>query len=306
MFLLPLYQWIRNQEDWFYLLEIDKLIIVVRKYFSHRLLICKLLSWKNLMRWLKKSTKPELPERLATLQGWMQSGTGGYILSTELCHIEYELNYIFGYHSVEMSIASNSQLLANSQVSRKFQFHPITDGKSPSLMMDPYHWPVSPGSLDLVLLHHMIDISDRPYRLLSEASNTITAGGKIMIVGFNPASAISGARFILPRYRKLFNGIRFISRSRIRDWLALLGFSVEKVFHGAYLLPSNHSSKGLGAELVEQRCNHWMLPFGGFYIMIATREIAGMVTIKQSWPGIGHLIGDNNRIIGSIKVGNIY
>jgi SAM-dependent methyltransferase len=255
------------------------------------------------MRWLKKSTKPELPERLAALQGWMRSGTGAHILNTERCQIEHELNYIFGYHSVEMSISPDRHLLANSQVSRNFRFHPVTDGELSSLMVDPNHWPVSPGSLDLVLLHHMIEISDRPHRLLSEAGHTIIPGGKMIIVGFNPASVISGARFILPSYRKLFSGIQLIGPARMRDWLTLLGFSVEKVFHGSYLLPSNHSSKGLGAELVEQRCNNWMLPFGGFYIMVATREVPGMIPVKPSWSAVGRpIVG--NPITGSSRVGD--
>ncbi|WP_172806892.1 hypothetical protein [Endozoicomonas arenosclerae] len=243
-----------------------------------------------------------MPCRLQALQNWMTSGAGEYVLRAERCHIEHELNFIFGYHAAELSVSPSADLLASSQVSRNFQFHPLNTEPASSLLLDPYHWPVSPGSLDLVLLHHIVEVSDRPHRLLSEAGNTIIPGGKMLVVGFNPLSLCSLTRMVLPSYRRLFNGVQFISPNRMRDWLTLLGFSVEKVIHGAYLFPSNHPTKGLGSELVEQRCHNWMLPFGSFYIIVATREVAGMTPIKPSWSSVGQpLVG--GPITGSSRVG---
>ncbi|WP_051786474.1 class I SAM-dependent methyltransferase [Endozoicomonas numazuensis] len=255
------------------------------------------------MQRFKKSTRPEMPQRLQALQDWMTSGSGEFVLKTERSLIEHELNYIFGYHAVELSVSPTASLLSGSQVSRNFQFHPLMTDPSSSLLLDPYHWPVTPGSLDLVLLHHMVEVSDRPHRLLSEAGNTIIPGGKMVVVGFNPLSLCNVKRMLLPSYRKLFSGVQFISPSRMRDWLTLLGFSVEKVIHGAYLFPGNPSVKGMGAELVEQRCHNWTLPFGSFYIIVATREVAGMTPIKPSWSSVGQpLVG--NPITGSSRVGD--
>ncbi|WP_422137949.1 hypothetical protein [Endozoicomonas sp. ALC020] len=255
------------------------------------------------MQWFKKTTRPEMPQKLQALQGWMQSGAGEFVLETERCHIEHELKYIFGYHAVELSVSPTAALLSESQVSRNFQFHPLNSEPTSSLLLDPYHWPIAPGSLDLVLLHHMVEVSDRPHRLLSEAGHTIIPGGKMMVVGFNPLSLCNIKRMILPGYRRLFSGVQFISPSRMKDWLTLLGFSVEKVIHGAYLFPSTHSAMGLKSELIEQRCRSWMLPFGSFYIIVATREVAGMTPIKPVWSSVGQsLVG--KPITGSSRVGD--
>ncbi|WP_252179958.1 methyltransferase domain-containing protein [Endozoicomonas sp. 4G] len=255
------------------------------------------------MEWFKKSTQSEMPQRLRALQEWMNSGAGEFLLQAERSHIEHELKYIFGYHAVELSVSPTVTLLSGSQVNRNFQFHPLSTEPAPSLMMDLNHWPVAPGSLDLVLLHHMLEVSDRPHRLLSEAGHTIIPGGKMMVVGFNPLSLCNIKRVMFPGYRKLFSGVQFISPSRMRDWLTLLGFSVEKVLYGGYLLPSGPSAMGLKSELIEQRCRNWMLPFGSFYIIVATREVPGMTPVKPVWSSLRQpLVG--NPITGSSRMGD--
>lgn len=255
-----------------------------------------------LMRWFQKSTAPEVTDRLAQMQHWMTSGSGQSMLQMERQHIEHELNYIFGYHGIEMSVAPEANLLATSQVSRCFKLNPSpVEGTESQMISDLYHWPVSPGSLDLVLLHHIVEASDRPHRLLSEAANSIISGGKMIVVGFNPCSLVSLTGLLNPNYRKLFSGTHFISVSRMRDWLTLLGFKVESVNQGAYLYPLSRRLKGLSAELVEQRCSHWTLPFGGFYIMVATREVPGMTPIKQHWSPMGRSFV-TNPVPGSSRV----
>ncbi len=233
---------------------------------------------------LNKTSRPNMSKRLLNISDWLTTGAGQYLLESERQFIAQELNYIFGYHGVELSVCPESDLLAESQVSKHFRFSPcLTNSKSSDLILDGYQWPVKPASLDLVLLHHLIETSDRPHRLLSEASNTIIPGGKMIVVGFNPWSLYQLSRVFSVKARRRFHGTHHISSRRMKDWLTLLGFRVEKVHQGAYLFPFNRLLKKKRTEALEERCNRWCLPFGSFYIMVATRETPGMIPIKPSW-----------------------
>ena len=253
------------------------------------------------MRWFKKPPGTGLENRLQTLHHWLDTGAADDLWQSERCHIEHELHFIFGYHACQMTIAPGTDLLDSCQISRRYLLEPArlegededTDLSLSRMIVDPYNWPICPGSLDLVLLHHILEFSDRPHRLLSEAGKTIIPGGKLMVVGFNPWSLASLSRWLLPSQRGAFQGSHFISPWRMKDWLTLLGFNVERIHHGAFLYPLNRLFKGLSGELVEQRCNHWMLPLGGYYIMLATRETHGITPIRRGWPEVSRRFVSN-------------
>ena len=249
------------------------------------------------MLWFKRAEKTSFNERLLALHRWLQSGEGDFLLKAERRQLEQELHYIFGYHACQMTIAPGAGLLDTSQVSHINLLNPsvaltrvvdeatCSDCDSP-VITDPFHWPVSPGSLDLVLLHHVVEFSERPHRLLSEAARTIIPGGKLLVIGFNPKSLVNCWRWVSPKHRQLFQDSHLISSGRMRDWLTLLGFNVEKINYGAYMHPLDRHSRGLTRELVEQRCRQWNLPTGGFYMVVATRETPGMTPIRPAWPEV--------------------
>ena len=246
------------------------------------------------MLWFKRTSKTSLHERLEAMHHWLHGEDGQSLLNSERRLIEQELNTVFGYHACQMTIAPGSDLLDQCQVSHTTLLSPSLSqsiGKPSSdseslVVTDPFHWPVCPGSLDLVLLHHVVECSDRPHRLLSEAARTIIPGGKLMLVGFNPKSLLSGLRWVSPKYRALFRDSHFIGAGRMRDWLTLLGFYVETTTYGSYLHPLDNHAKGLTKELAEQRCRQWQLPFGSFYLMVATQETPGITPVRSSWANV--------------------
>ncbi|MCW7552532.1 class I SAM-dependent methyltransferase [Endozoicomonas gorgoniicola] len=252
----------------------------------------------------KRAEKTSFIERLLALHRWLQSGEGDYLLKAERRQLEQELHYIFGYHACQMTIAPGAGLLNTSQVSHISLLNPsmaltrVLDNVScrdcDSLVItDPFHWPVSPGTLDLVLLHHVVEFSERPHRLLSEAARTIIPGGKLLVIGFNPKSLLNYWRWVSPKHRQLFQGSHLISPGRMRDWLTLLGFNVEKINYGAYMHPLDRHSKGLTRELVEQRCRQWNLSMGGFYMMVATQETPGMTPVRPAWAEVKRRFASN-------------
>ncbi len=156
----------------------------------------------------------------------------------------------------------------------------------PQIVADPHYWPISPGSLDLVLLQHTLEVAESPHRLLSEAANTIIPDGKLVIIGFNPFGLINIVRRCVPSQRRLLREVHFISPTRLKDWLALLNFSVEKMIYGGYVHPLKRFLPGLRGDLIEQRLEQSQLPLGSFYMMIATRQTMGLIPLRSRWSDV--------------------
>ena len=247
-----------------------------------------------MIRRAKKKVNTSLSERLAKLQSWLQTDAGIALLDSQTLLLESELNTIFGYHAGQFSILPEANLLNTSPIRRHFILAPQMLDNPPvtQLVADPYFWPVVPGSLDLVLLHHTLDVVHSPHRLLSEAANTIIPNGKLIIIGFNPFSLAGSLRWLIPSHRKALSEVSYISPMRMRDWLKLLNFHIERVHFGGYLYPAPSMMKGVRGEILEQRCDQWHLPLGGFYMMVATRDIPGITPIRRPWHSIpGPLVG---------------
>ena len=219
-----------------------------------------------MIRRAKKKVSTSLPERLEKLQTWLETDAGIALLDSQKLLLESELTTIFGYHAGQYSVLPHTNMLETSPVRRQFTLtqQVLDEAPATQLVADPYFWPVAPGSLDLVLLHHTLDVVHSPHRLLSEAANTIIPNGKLIIIGFNPFSLAGTLRWVIPSHRRAMSEISYISPMRMRDWLKLLNFHIERVHFGGYLYPASSMMKGLRGEILEQRCDHWHLPLGGF------------------------------------------
>ena len=233
----------------------------------------------------RKRVETRLSERVAGLSDWLQSDAGKTLVNSERTLLEQELTTIFGFHAGQLSISWQEDLLATTRVRRQFILtgDPLQDAPRAQIHADPLYWPVAPGSLDLVLLQHTLEVADSPHRLLSEAANTIIPDGKLILFGFNPYSLGSLARHTVPGYRKELRDVHFLSAARLKDWLALLNFSVEKVIYGGYLYPMN---LGIRGDVVASRLEQGQWPLGSFYMMVATRETPGLTPIHKVWSDV--------------------
>lgn len=241
-----------------------------------------------MIRCFSKKARTTLGERQGHLEGWFSTDAGQALLCNERTLLETELSTIFGYHAGQFSVSCQADLLATSPVRNQFMLSPVVLNNSPQpvLLADPLGWPVAPGNLDLVLLHHTLEIVDSPHRLLSEAANTIIPDGKLIIIGFNPYSIGSCSRWLVPGQRRAFTGAHFIAPSRLRDWLTLLNFSIERVVYGGYLHPLRQCMRGLRGDILEHRLEQFQWPFGGFYMMLATRQTPGLTPVRRVWSDV--------------------
>ena len=241
-----------------------------------------------MIRPFHKKTKSSLSERLGNLRRWLETDSGKLLTGCEKSLLGQELDTVFGFYAGQYSASWQADLMGASPIRRQFILSSdrLADPVRSQVVADPHYWPVSPGSLDLVLLQHTLEVADSPHRLLSEAANTIIPDGKLVIIGFNPFSLINVARYCVPGQRCLLRDVHFLSPARLKDWLALLNFCVEKIVYGGYVHSMKRFLPGLSGDLIEQRLEQSQLPLGGFYMMIATRQTMGLTPLRSKWSDV--------------------
>jgi SAM-dependent methyltransferase len=241
---------------------------------------------------------------LKFLSEWFASPLGSVLLEQEQALIDEQLHNLFGYHILQLSVASQLDLLGASRISHRFALYPqARSNVCISGLADFNHLPLAPNSTDVVLLHHVLDYSQRPHQILREAASVLISRGHLIIVGFNPWSLFGFSRWCAglfsrsPQWRQ-----QSLRLGRVLDWLEVLDFEPIHVQQGFYLtaLPHPRAIKYL----------HWLdywgkklrLPWGGFYIIVARKDHLMLTPIKPEWQSYSKLRAWGvTRILGPAK-----
>ena len=145
------------------------------------------------------------------------------------------------------------------------------------VVADPMELPLSSGSLDGVVLHHVLDCAADPRAVVREATRVLRPGGRLLVAGFNPFSL-----WALARLRPALRGFGSVGTWRLCEWLAVLGLApsapVGYVFYrGALPLALDGARwRRLGAWL--DRCQ---APLGGAYLLVATKVGYGTIVDQR-------------------------
>lgn len=240
-------------------------------------------------------SQEDLVRLLKVARNWLDSPAGKQLLASERAVFQQELTNCFGQHLVQYGLLPELLDEQCSVVRNHWRLDLLTGPAA--LPVDEAHWPFAPSSLDVVVLHHGLDFCLSPRSLLREAGQAVRAGGHLLIFGFNPWSSWGLNHFT---GRQWFSEAGFISPARLTDWLELLGFVVEKRIDGCYLPPLKSQTwldrlSGLGA-LGERH----QLPGGGFYFLLARRQVLNATPIHQRslvFPALGFppLVAGNRR-----------
>ena len=105
----------------------------------------------------------------------------------------------------------------------------------------------------------------------------------MVISGFNPAS-LWGARQYLSRLignPYLPRDGQFIGLLRIKDWLQLLNYSLDRGHFGCYKFPLHGEPAMNRMDFLEPMGNRWWPIFGAVFIVSAIKRHKGMRLIGQ-------------------------
>lgn len=213
-----------------------------------------------------------------SLSEWFASEQGGYLLTREQAYFDRTVNDIFGYNALQLGLPEHD-FLRNSRIPLRFSG---ADQAGAAVRLCADELPIDSGSLDLVLLPHILEFAEQPHEILREAERVLMPEGSLIISGFNPHSLWGLHRTRARRRGYPWCG-HFIALSRLKDWLALLGFEVVGGRFAAYA-PPFHKRKWLErSEFMEAAGDRWWAVSGGVYFIHAVKRVPGMRLIKPSW-----------------------
>ena len=243
------------------------------------------------------------------LSEWLKTPAGRYVLQWEQNHLDGAVADLFGFHALQLGLPELDALRANRMPHRwvasespasadALEAHDVLDGDAqadaipaPARLAIALHCdfdalPFDSSSLDLVVLPHALELARDPHLALREVERVLVPEGRVVIVGFNPAS-LWGLRQWMGRWRRrlgrhagreLFlpgNG-EFMHYRRLRDWLRLLSFEVEDGRFGCYRWPVTSQKWLARVGWMDRAGDRWWPVFGAVYFVVAVKRVRGM------------------------------
>lgn len=187
----------------------------------------------------------------------------------------------FGYHLVKLGELSQALSLdtcpIKHQVCHSYHSNPLA-----GVVAKPTELPYKEKSVDAVLMTHVLDYASDPHHILREVDHCLIPNGHIVIVGFNPYSMAGLAKWLPFKKQNPLHQARFFSRSRVRDWLSLMGYQVteEKRFLFSELLFSRELKKNQKWHLLAQKHLSFL---ASVYILVAKKKEFPLSLIKPVW-----------------------
>ena len=237
---------------------------------------------------------PPIPSQMPTppwtsWEKWLQSPPGRYVLGWEQRCFDQIVCDVFGFHALQIGLPQMNALNENRmplhallvhandnrECANRFNWH-LVEGNSTEL-------PFANESLDLVTLPHVLEFATDPHQILREVDRVLRPEGRLIISGFNPAS-LWGARQYLSRLigsPYLPRDGQFISLIRIKDWLQLLNYSLDRGHFGCYKLPLQGDAAMKRMDFLESMGNRWWPIFGAVFLVSAIKRQQGIRLIGQ-------------------------
>jgi SAM-dependent methyltransferase len=220
--------------------------------------------------------------RIVELQRWFETPVGAYVHRWEQRRIDNMLVDVFGYRAIQYGLPEFNLLAANRMPFKAFagpkrltQAQMV--GWQASLVCVPEQLPFDSDSIDLLVLPHTLETAVDQHTVLREAQRVLMPEGRLVIAGFNPWS-LWGLRDRLPWLSPWFpdGGEGELSPSRLKDWLRLLSFEIDRGHFGCYAPPCRTDAWLERFAFMEKAGDRWWPIFGATYVVSAVKRVAGM------------------------------
>jgi SAM-dependent methyltransferase len=221
---------------------------------------------------------------------WLDSSLGRYLQQEEQALYDKAVVDLFGFNALQVGCLQ-MDLLCNSRIAHRFKSTEyVSSPEVTHLYCCDDFLPIADASLDLLILPHRLEFSERPHQTLREAERVMMPEGYLLISGFNPLSLWGVALFfrnLLHRQDSIdkpfpWSG-SFIGLGRLKDWLALLGFEVVSVEMCCHIPPFEQASWHQRFSFMHQLGAKWLSAIGGVYFVVAKKRVAGMTPLKPNW-----------------------
>lgn len=216
------------------------------------------------------------------LDDWLQTPQGRYVMAWERTKVNAVVCDLFGYNALQLGLPHHNFLAGNRIPLRQTAGEADRGGKV-DVLCDLHELPFAANSIDLVVMPHILEFHANPHQILREVERVLIPDGQLVITGFNPLS-LWGLRQHLPNCPPgfPFNG-HYISVLRLKDWLQLLGFEVDRGNFGCYAPPFNELRWLRNWRFMEAAGDRWWSFAGAVYLLRAVKRVRGMRLILPDW-----------------------
>jgi SAM-dependent methyltransferase len=221
-----------------------------------------------------------------SLKSWYQTRLGQRLGEQEQSLLTETLQNLFGYHLLQVGRPNEEDWLSGSRVSdcRVMDFSSDSASSTPAgLLGVPEQLPIQTDCMDVIVLPHILEFSQQPHNVLREVERVLIPEGHVLILVFNPFSIWSLWRWAVGWRRRVPWCGRFLSTTRIKDWLALLGFDVLSI-HGYFFRPPlQQRSVMQRLQLMESVGERLWPVLGASNLILARKRVVTLTPVGPSW-----------------------
>jgi SAM-dependent methyltransferase len=242
-------------------------------------------------------------DSIIALSKWLKTPTGRYAMGWEIAQFDAMVADIFGYNAAQLGLLEFDTLRNNRMpflfgVEDPYEHVGLLVGEAEStepgsdtpstralVLTRLEELPFASQSLDLIVLPHALEFAEDPHQVLREVERVLIPEGQLIVTGFNPSS-LWGARQLAGRALDapfLPRAGQFLRLARLKDWLKLLGFEVNRGRFGCYR-PPLRSEKWLARfAFLDRAGDRWWPFWGSVYMVSAIKRVHGMRLIGRLW-----------------------
>lgn len=212
---------------------------------------------------------------------WFQTPVGRHMLEQELELIEQCRREYKGDLMVQIS-GSSRKLLGKPSLKRQ---KVVLSSHSPRKFdsdLEGYSWvvsdfdkiPLSEGSVDFLVLHHVLEFSENPHAVLRDAVRVLAPQGHLVVVCFNPYSLFGVRKSMQLALRKEIPWAHHgLSARRMSDWMHLMSCEPLNTGCGFYGFPVQSLKLMSWFSRLDRWLSYIGVPCGGFYVVHASKDV---------------------------------
>ncbi|WP_144137894.1 class I SAM-dependent methyltransferase [Paraburkholderia sp. BCC1884] len=242
---------------------------------------------------------------------WTDSPPGRYVLEWEQTQLDRVVSDVFGYHALQLGLPQLDALRENRMPCRGLVLDAASGASAPytfprgakrvgngllhgaalgggadlsapggrsAVWCDLLDLPFEAQSVDLIVMPHTLEFTSDPHRLLREAERVLMPEGQLIILGFNSLSLWGARQSVGKMTGRPFvpAAVDLIAFTRLKDWIKLLGFDLERGRFGCYRPPLGSDQWLSRYEFMEAAGDRWWPIFGATYMIKAIKRVRGM------------------------------
>jgi len=229
------------------------------------------------------------PDKISSISrdagAWLVTPLGQALLAQEQRVVEEAFDGIFGEQCLQIGRWGDARcFLRFTRTQRSVCVSDDFPGSAesrPGAYGEPHRLPVASDSIDLVLLPHTLDFSERPHAILREVHRVLRSDGYLVVLGFKPGG-LWGLRRLVPGAGLPPGARHLISDRRLSDWLRLLDLRIHGVsrYFFRWPLPGN---RGPSSPDWERRGQRFWPELAACYMLTAQKRVYTLTQIRKPW-----------------------